>query len=322
VGERELIEDATEELERSGLLDGRGAVSYGGVEERLRLDEELLLDADQYDDGSSTDSGGQKKNALLNAETKQFMSDHTMWLLALAFLLVTGPGEAFINNLGTIIGTLSPPQEGSSPLSSPLPRTTAATHVSIVGLASTIARLATGSLTDFLAPSPDTSHLQYPTPYSRPLTSHTTRLAISRIMFLVLFALVLSAGLATLALGTAQNHADRFWIVSALVGAGYGAVFSLTPIIIAVIWGVENFATNWGVVAMVPALGSTIWGLTYSAVYQNEAASQGRAGGFCYGEGCYRITAWTMAGTVWLAVGVLMIAWRGRGGWLDRGVVV
>ena len=41
-----------------------------------------------------------KKTWLLNEETSRFLTDHTMWWLAAGFLLVTGPGEAFINNVG------------------------------------------------------------------------------------------------------------------------------------------------------------------------------------------------------------------------------
>ena len=36
-----------------------------------------------------------------------------MWPFALAFLFLVGPGEAFINNLGTVIGTLTPPSASS-----------------------------------------------------------------------------------------------------------------------------------------------------------------------------------------------------------------
>jgi hypothetical protein len=126
-----------------------------------------------------------------------------------------------------------------------------------------------------------------------------------------------------------NHHASAFWTVSALVGAGYGAVFSLTPIVISVVWGVENFATNWGIVATVPALGAAVWGIVYSAVYQRAAdAAVGvpedpwTRAELCYGVWCYAATFWAMAASVWVACGLWAFAWRGRGGWRERGVAV
>ncbi|KAL2106094.1 hypothetical protein VUR80DRAFT_7310 [Thermomyces stellatus] len=237
-----------------------------------------------------------------------------MWPFALGFLLMIGPGEAFINNMGTVIGTLYPP---TARFANP---TSAATHVSIVGITSTVARLLTGSLTDLFAPTPRTQHIQLTAGEQR------RRFAISRVTFLLASGLVLSLGLLSLSSGLMQDHGERFWVASSLVGAGYGAVFSLTPIIIAVIWGVENFATNWGIVAMFPAVGASFWGVVYSAVYQAGAKREelGKEEGdiFCYGRGCYEATFWAMTGSVWVACLLVLWAWRGRGGWMERGIVI
>jgi len=108
-------------------------------------------------------------------------------------------------------------------------------------------------------------------------------------------------------------------------------VFSLTPIIITVIWGVENFATNWGIVAMFPALGATLWGVVYSAVYQAGVrksilgpgdVNDGGEENICYGQQCYAPAFWAMAGSVWVACGLVVWAWKGRNGWAQRGIVV
>ncbi|TPX08867.1 uncharacterized protein E0L32_009685 [Thyridium curvatum] len=329
VDEQDLIDGAVEELERSGLLDssiltpGRTERGYGATERSNPFNEA----GDPNVMESSEDLENLKKTWVLNAETKRFLTDHTMWLLALGFFFMVGPGEAFLNNLGTVIKTLYPPTvnfQGAP--------TSAATHVSIVGITSTVARLLTGCLTDLLAPSPQARHMQITS--SSPVLSRL-RFSVSRVTFLLFFAVLLSAGLAVLASGLVQNHGERFWIVSGLVGAGYGAVFSLTPIIITVIWGVENVGTNWGIVAMFPALGSTIWGLIYSAVYQAVARSPAPADGggpssshdededlFCYGTRCYAPTFWAMTLSVWIACGLILWAWKGKNGWSRRGVVV
>lgn len=330
IDEQDLIDEAVEELERSGILDGSTLFSpgrpnrgYGAIEYSRSLDEEEddagIIDPSRGQD--ENDEARKKKEWVLNAETRRFLTDHTMWCFALGFFFMIGPGEAFINNLGTVIKTLYPPALNF--VGNP---TSAATHVSIVGVTSTVARVLTGYLTDLLAPSPQATHMQ--------LTSSqilgTRRFSVSRVAFLLFFGILLSLGLVALASGFIQNHGERFWIVSGLVGAGYGAVFSLTPIIITVIWGVENFATNWGIVAMFPALGSTTWGLIYSAVYQAGAKQPSdTAGGggdeddiFCYGTQCYAVTFWAMAVSVWLACALVLWAWKGRNGWSQRGIAI
>lgn len=312
VDEQDLIDEAIEELEHSGLLDGSSllgrSVSYGTVDQSA--EDAALLEPSKDDDAKW------KKNWVLNAETRQFLTDRTMWPFALAFLFMVGPGEAFINNLGTVIGTLSPPtSEGFGH------RTSAATHVSIFGVTSTLSRILIGTLTDLLAPSPQTQHVQ--------VMSHRDatprRFSISRVAFLLSFALMLSLGLVILASGVVQNHPERFWMVSGLVGAGYGAIFSLTPLIVTIIWGVENFSTNFGIIAMLPALGSTFWGLIYSAVYQagaNQSSSGEDRDLFCHGQRCYSSTFWAESVTVWAGCVLLMWAWKGPGGWKQRGIVI
>ncbi|KAK7229726.1 hypothetical protein V2G26_001896 [Clonostachys chloroleuca] len=320
VDEQDLIEEAIEELENSGLLNGSSFLSrsqsYGGV-----ASAEPNEDADPFD--SAKDDVTWKKNWVLNAETRAFLSDHTMYIFALAFLLVIGPGEAFVNTLGSVLGTLTPPHTIS--VSSP---TSAATHVSIFGVTSTIARLLIGTLTDLLAPQPHTQHAQVGA--VRP-SSPLGRLSVSRVAFYIFFAGLLASGLLVLASGAVQNHAERFWIVSGLIGAGYGAIFSLTPLIVTIIWGVENFATNFGVIATMPAIGSVFWGFVYSTVYQAGARETQNAPGsqdggdddvFCYGKQCYAPTFWAEVISCLAACVLLLVAWKGKGGWQQRGIVI
>lgn len=329
VDEQDLIEEAIEELEQSGLLDDRSLLlrserAYGtntpgtGTRTPASIESAPLLAGSFCED----DDAKWKKNWVLNAETRRFLADHTMWPFALAFLLMVGPGEAFINNLGTVIGTLTPPTtEGFG-------GTSAATHVSIFGVTSTLARMLIGTITDLVAPAPETQHAQLPIHHRR---SRLQRFTISRIAFMLFFAMAMSLGLAFLASGAAQNHADRFWVVSGLVGAGYGAIFSLAPLIVTIIWGVENFATNFGIVTTLPALGSTFWGLVYAAGYQAGAhkpidptkpSDNLDDELFCYGKRCYSATFWGEAVTIWVACALLLWAWFGPGGWKKRGILI
>ena len=343
VGEEELIGDALEALETSGLLEDS---PFFHAEDANNRDYGSIHHHDENDEAASTRRLGaaakareaarealeaRKKTFLLNEETRIFLKDHTMWLLALGLFLVTGPGEAFINNLGTIIGTLYPPAGSADGIRV---ATTAATHVSIVAITSTCARLITGTLTDILAPvsrdhenlAASFSSLQLSRAHPAHDIGVATAVRISRVAFLLFFALLLSIGQVLLASGLIQGHGERFWMVSSLIGAGYGAVFSITPIIISVIWGVENFGTNWGIVTMVPAIGATLWGVIYSWVYQ-KAAARGSLERqveevLCYGAKCYQSTFWAMAISVWIACAMWTWAWKGPGGWSKRGVAV
>ena len=291
VDEEELIDEAVEELERSGLLEDsaffqRSIVhehtSYGTLDSHNRpsTEEDDHHRREAEAKRAREDEETRKKTWLLNVETRRFLADPTMWFLAGGFFLVTGPGEAFINNLGTIIGTLYPPPSSAPPSNS------AATHVSIVALTSTFARLLTGTLSDLLAPAsappPPHHHHDQRRPSSTSTSSqHRTRFSLSRLPLLLTSTLLLSLGQLLLASGAIQAHPAAFPLVTALIGTGYGALFSLTPIIVSVVWGVGNFGTNWGIVAMVPAAGATVWGVVYSAVYQAGA----RRGGWWVGGG-------------------------------------
>ncbi|KAI0181991.1 putative transporter MCH1 [Hypoxylon sp. FL1284] len=326
VDEKDLIDEAVEELERSGLLEGsevfrrRADHNYGAIDAGT---EEAGLIAPEDDESDEDDNDRLKKTWLLNAETRRFLSDHTMWWFAVGFWLIIGPGESFINNLGTVIGTLHSPSMNSN-------ETSAATHVSIMATVSTVARLLAASLSDLLSPSPHSQHVQTGVPSSLPLLRQ--KLSVSRVVLFIAAAIVLSVGTLVLASGVVQDHSERFWVVSGAIGAGYGAVFSLTPIIITMIWGVENFGTNFGIVALTPALGSTMWGLIYSAVYQAGARdspspiggtdSSGDDDVFCYGQKCYSSTYWAMTVCVWIGAVMVLWAWKGRDGWSKRGIVI
>ncbi|KAI1471420.1 putative transporter MCH1 [Daldinia caldariorum] len=319
VDEEDLIDGAVEELERSGLLEGsevfrrRAHRDYGAID--------AVDDAGDMDPARDDEDGnaGLKKTWLLNAETRRFLSDHTMWWFGIGFWLIIGPGEAFINNLGTVVGTLYSPSTKSN-------ETSVATHVSIMAAVSTVARLLAASLSDLLSPSPHSQHIQTGFPTSLPELRQ--KMTVSRVAIFIAGATILSIGTLVLASGAVQEHGERFWIVSGAVGAGYGAVFSLTPIIVTMIWGVENFGTNFGILALTPALGSTMWGLIYSAEYQAGAqnppslAEGADEDVFCYGTQCYSSTFWAMTVSVWIGVVMVLWAWKGRNGWSERGIVI
>ncbi|KAL8731589.1 MAG: hypothetical protein Q9166_003277 [cf. Caloplaca sp. 2 TL-2023] len=321
VNEEEFIDEAVTELERSGLLeDGpffQRSVLHNSSNGYGTLESSEPISNPTESDDSGIESTIRKRGRysrdtrrntwLMNNETRMFLLDHTMWFLAAGFFLVTGPGEAFINNLGTIINTFYPPPSPGPPSSN-----SAATHISILALTSTLARLLTGTLSDLFAPTAR---------YSLSSDPPTKRFSCSRLVFLLISTFLLSLGQLCLASGLIQSHPSLFALVSALVGLGYGAIFSLTPIIVSVVWGVQNFGTNWGLVAVVPAAGAAVWGAIYAAVYDSAAGDTGEGGTdrLCYGTGCYASTFWANMICSWVAVGLWAAAWRA---WKRRDIAV
>ena len=324
VDEDSLIEETYEELERSGLLQEsdffRGATIH---------------DAEATDEGYGTMTASvgslpstapaswveqeeQRKTWLLNGETRRFLSDHTMWLLALGFFLVSGPVETYINNFSTMVETLFPPPQSIPPSISP------ANQISILAILSTIARFLAGFLSDLFAPVPPTTS-QYITPSAAPrgnpfddssLTG-SKRFTISRLT-LLLISLPFLALAYILMLTVAPSNPQIFTAITSLIGFVNGAYFSLVPILISTVWGVTNFGTNWGIVAMMPALGATVWSVLYSVGYQAHSGSQG----LCFGADCWSGAVGGMLGACVLAwVSWFYMGW-GRGGWWERGIVV
>ena len=316
VDEEELIEETVEELERSGLLtesafyrrpaqesdEGYGTMSQGSLNESMRA--------------SWIGEEDKKKTWLLNGETSLFLSDHNMWLLAIGFFLIAGPLETYVNNFGTILETLYPP-----PASIPASISTA-NQITLLAAASTAARFLAGFLSDLLAPVP-LSTSQYlpvtpssliPNPFDsiprrRFEVSRLTLLLTTPIMLIIAFVILLAA---------VPQIPSLFPVVTLLIGIVNGASFSLVPILISTVWGVANFGTNWGIVAMMPALGATMWSLIYSSAYQAHAGDDG----LCYGSQCWSAAVSGMLGAAILTVVVWAWVGWGKGGWFRRGVVV
>lgn len=115
--EEKYIDEAVSELERSGILGendffrpreevraayGTFQQSNGDVDEQTDEQSVTLSDEDleeQRRQKEHEEEERRKKNWLLNQETRLFLKDHTMWWLAAGFFFVTGPGEAYLNNV-------------------------------------------------------------------------------------------------------------------------------------------------------------------------------------------------------------------------------
>lgn len=108
VDEEELIEEAVEELERSGLLEEseffrrseghhhrHSHRGYGALDQDDEEGEEVLSD----DERRALEEEKRMKTWLLNQETRRFLKDPTAWAVTVGVFLAIGTGEGFINNV-------------------------------------------------------------------------------------------------------------------------------------------------------------------------------------------------------------------------------
>ncbi|KAI5842901.1 major facilitator superfamily domain-containing protein [Morchella snyderi] len=279
------------------IVSGEVDEEYYDEEEEGGEEGRLIREEPSYGTSISCDSVDSiiDDKRWINNATRSFLLDKTVWLFATGVFLLTGPCEAFMNNMGSLVLSLTPPAITSAHINP-------ATHVSLLAIFSTAARIISGVVSDYLAP---------PVGHS----VHSSRPRCSRMVFLLLTGTLLLVAHLLLASGYIQLHSSQFWIISSSIGAGYGATFTLAPTVVSVVWGTENFGTNWGMVCMTPALGATVYGVIYASVYDEHAGDDGR----CFDQGCYAKTFGIMAVGTLVAMAGWVYAWRM---WKKRGVVV
>lgn len=195
-----------------------------------------------------------------------------------------------VGQIGTILQTTSSPASSSSiPPAGP-----ASTHVSAFAVTSTFARLVTGYLSDTFGPSA-----------TKPSADQSSRkVVLSRPLLLIFTTCFSFLAFVLLSMPSLINTRPEsaLLLTTAMVGLGYGAVFTLTPIIVAIVWRVENFGTNWGVVMISPAVGATLSSGHFSYIFDGAGGADGR----CFGWGCYG--SWALGGTLSFAMAIILFA--------------
>ena len=148
----------------------------------------------------------------------------TVWWLFIPFLTLSGLGLMFINNIGSIVVSLSP--SGTNPA---VVAAAQANMVSLISAFNFLGRITTGIVSDKL-------HARFGTP---------------RIVLLVWAGIFIAVanlvGLLTTSMATLT-------VCACILGFGYGSVFSCTPAIVSDWFGVTHFGLNWGFFQVGPAL--------------------------------------------------------------------
>lgn len=158
----------------------------------------------------------------------RFVNDREPWILLISFVLVSGPLEMYLNNLGLIGDKIKPHPKTS-------------TQVNLFSLTSTLSRLLMGAHADL---------------YGHHISPST---------MLVFVCGVLAANQVAIASGW---FGSWFAISSLINGFGYGTVFTLYPILVTKVWGLDGFATYWGMFILGPAIGLIVFGVEFAMTYQ------------------------------------------------------
>ncbi len=202
---------------------------------------------------------------------RRVLKDRSMRLFAIALFLVAGPAEMFLNNMGSLIHVY--PE-----------KTDPAPHVSMVAFTSTVARISSGLLADWFA----------------------TR-GFSRMWLLIAFTALMAFTHFYIASGVwTTDIQSRFYVASSTLGLGYGAVFTLMPTLVPIVWGAQQFGTVWGALSPVVALGAVIYGTLYAFLYDAAAGQDG----LCFGWRCYRVSFLVNGLSVTMGLIVWIILWQ------------
>ncbi|WWD06342.1 hypothetical protein V865_004432 [Kwoniella europaea PYCC6329] len=240
------------------------------------------------------------------------------WIFGLLLALIIGPGEMVVASIGSIITSLLPPTSlNPSSLIVNLVMTTDQSplalrnkHVFLLSLTSTLSRLITGVLADYLAPpltaTPNPAHRRDPTQHSH-LFIRKRPVRLSRSAFAAIAGSTLGLVFAWSA-GYLSGEGEDLSVLSGGTGAMYGAIFTLVPAIVSHHYGPTNFGLAWGMISYFAALGSVVYSYLYAYLSVPES---GNPSDQCYGPHCFRITFVVCAISCFVgAVGVVVLGRR------------
>lgn len=203
------------------------------------------------------------------------------WAFGLVITFCIGPSEMVIASIGNILTSLLPPETlkaevldaiKAAPTVVTFARSAAENsalalrnkHVLILSICSTVARLATGFLADMLAPPTPAIALADDPSASGPVARRARGFRLLRTSFNAICCVAL--GLVFLWTAGFLDSEPRLWVLSAGVGALYGAIFTLTPAIVSAHFGATSFGLTWGMVSYFPALGSVLFSVSWFTV--------------------------------------------------------
>ncbi|KAG8906277.1 putative monocarboxylate transporter mch1 [Tulasnella sp. 403] len=169
------------------------------------------------------------------------------WVFAITATTI-GSAEMVIGNIGTVVTSLLTVTRGSSQAVS--------NQVQLLSICNTASRLTSGPLIDLLCPNP--------------LILNRRRVVISRFVFIGLGCLLLAVCYGFMGFFVRSN--DQTWLLSGSVGIAYGAIWTVLPGVVKLMWGERNFGRNFGILAYAPFFGTTFWTYVFATNVDRESA--------------------------------------------------
>ncbi|KAJ3403762.1 hypothetical protein HDU80_003752 [Chytriomyces hyalinus] len=289
-----FLYDCSASLRRRGLSqDGNeaGIITSPTTDASTRIESVSLVSTPILPTVSGEQSpliDNQSNQAEPLLEQPSIFAQQDAYLLFAAFILLTGTGLMYINNVGAIVIALIPKSTPTATI-----QATQRLHVGLISICNCLGRVVTGLGSDRLM--------------------HQFKL--TRLVGLVAGGGMITAALLWGMLGLYDGHAMSQLIpVTLLLGFGYGSIFSAAPAIVGRWFGVQRFGTNWGWFQWAPAIGGQVCNLVFG-LYVDAAR---RAGGQleCHGTVCFTGAFWLAFCGCCASVGILLALNQMRGGWI------
>ncbi|KAJ8521826.1 hypothetical protein ONZ45_g1531 [Pleurotus djamor] len=213
------------------------------------------------------------------------------WILFSLLSMLSGTGLMYINNVGAMSQAL---YARSHPVyDDKEAQKWQAVQVSTISVTNFAGRIIIGLTSDFIK----------------------TRLRWPRSYCLVLVSLAL---LTSQYVATHIENLESLWIASALLGLGYGSVFSLFPSMCIEWFGLLHFSENWGYTSTSPLLGGNLFGIVFGRNLDAHEPPARRglpaetSGRMCLeGKACYVDALYLTMSACALCVGLsIYAAWR------------
>ncbi|THU96907.1 MFS general substrate transporter [Dendrothele bispora CBS 962.96] len=159
------------------------------------------------------------------------------WILFVSLSLASGTGLMYINNVGSMSQALYI-HDSPSTYDEVEASQWQATQVSTISFMNFLGRILIGLLSDFVK-----ARFQIPRSY----------------LLIVVSGIVLSSQITASRIDEVSN----LWKSSALLGLGYGSVFSLYAAIVIEWFGLPHFSENWGYLSLSPLFGGNIFSVAF-----------------------------------------------------------
>ncbi|CAE6525435.1 unnamed protein product [Rhizoctonia solani] len=176
------------------------------------------------------------------------LKDYGFWGYVAIGIVITGTAETVIANMGTIVMEFPGHVESL-----------AAAQVRFISIASTLAKLFTGPLADWICPPVE----EGPTMvcWCEPVRPEPKK-GLNRMLFPAMCLAILASVYAYTAVYI--TSAEQLWVLSVGTGLAYGASWAILPSITSVIWGARNLGRNFGIMSYAPLIGTPVFTYIYA----------------------------------------------------------